>query len=131
MFARPLLLALILTGLPAAAFARGQPVEHYLHGAADYAATVPTPEAFFGFPMGEWHLSSHQLDAYLRAVAAAAPDRVRLEVIGHSHERKPLHLLTITAPKNHARLDEVRREHLARWSASPPRARDDDAPVIV
>lgn len=126
------LVALFLTGLPAASLAAGRTLDYFLPAATDHAATVPSPEAFFGFPFGEWHLSSYQLDAYLRAVAAAAPDRVRLEIIGHSHERKPLHLLTITSAANHARLDEIRRNHLARWSAQAPAASSDvNAPAIV
>jgi hypothetical protein len=109
-----------------------QPLEYYLPAGTTYDATIPTPDAYFGFPMGDWHLSSHQLDAYLRAVATAAPDRVRLEIIGHSHERKPLHLLTITSPENHARLDEIRRDHLARSGLQPPPVTSDtNAPVVV
>src|SRR5690606_921794 len=88
-------------------------LDYYLPAGVTYEAKVPTPESFFGFQVGEWHLTSHQVFSYLQAVAAAAPERVKLEVVGHTHERKPLAVLTITAPENHARLEEVRREHLA------------------
>jgi len=126
------ILALVLSGFTASPLAAGQALDYYLPAGTAYDAAVPTPEKFFGFSFGEWHLSSHQLDAYLRAVAAAAPERVRLEIIGRSHEQKPLHLLIITAAENHARLDDIRRDHLARWGAQPPPAdRDNGAPVIV
>jgi hypothetical protein len=126
------ILALVLSGFTASPLAAGQALDYYLPAGTTYDAAIPTPEEHFGFPMGEWHLSSHQLDAYLRAVAVAAPERVRLEIIGRSHEQKPLHLLIITAAENHARLDDIRRDHLARWGAQPPPAdRDNGAPVIV
>jgi hypothetical protein len=125
-------LALLLSGFTASPLAAGHALDYYLPTGTDYSVAVPTPEEHFGFPFGEWHLSSHQLDSYLRAIAAAAPTRVQLEVIGRSHEHKPLHLLIITSPENHARLDDIRREHLARWGAQPPPAdRANGAPVIV
>lgn len=88
-------------------------LDYYLPGGAAYDPQVPTPEQFLGFQVGEWHLRSELVTAYLRAVAAAAPERVKFEVLGHTHERKPLVGLTITAPENHARLEEIRTAHLA------------------
>ncbi|HYC72845.1 MAG TPA: M14 family metallopeptidase [Opitutaceae bacterium] len=88
-------------------------LDYYLPAGTTYDPRVPTPESHFGFQVGEWHLTSAQIAGYLRAVAAAAPERVQLEVVGHTHERKPLIVLTITAPENHARLEQLRRDHLA------------------
>lgn len=108
----PLLLAVSFLSTP---FLRAAPpaLDYYLPAGTAYDPRVPTPEQFFGHQVGVWHLRSEQLTAYLRAVAAAAPERVKFEIIGHTHERKPLVLLTITAPENHARLEEIRTQHLA------------------
>ena len=89
------------------------PLEYFLPVGTNYDPGVPTPEQFFGFQPGEWHLSSFQIVAYLEAVAVAAPGRVKFEVAGHTYEHKPLAVLTITAPENHARLEQLRDEHLA------------------
>lgn len=107
----PLLLLAVFTSLPVARAA--QPLEYFLPAGTTYDSRVPTPEQFFGWQIGEWHLASEQLNAYLRAVAAAAPERVKLEIAGYTHERKPLVVLTITSRENHARLDEIRQQHLA------------------
>lgn len=107
----PALSLLLLSCLPLPASALR--LDYYLPAGVAYDARVPTPEAFFGFQVGEWHLTSHQIHAYLQAVAAAAPGRVKLEVAGHTYERKPLAVLTITAPENHARLEQIRQGHLA------------------
>jgi len=109
----PLCLALCsLVGVPARA-ADPLPLDYYLPAGTVYDPRVPTPAAFFGYQPGEWHLTSHQVAAYLQAVAAAAPERIKLEVAGYSHERKPLQVLTVTAPENHQRLEAIRQEHLA------------------
>src|SRR5512145_1525951 len=77
-----------------------------------YDPAIPTPESVLGFQVGDWHALPGQLVAYAQALAQASP-RVRFEVTGHTHEQKPLVLLTITTPANHARLDELRRAHAA------------------
>ncbi len=41
-----------------------------------------------------------------------ASDRISLEVTGYTYETRPLLLLTITSPKNHQRLEEIRQQHL-------------------
>lgn len=91
----------------------GVPLDYFLPPGTLYDAKVPTPEQFLGFQVGDWHLRSELITGYLRAVASAAPERVKLETIGRTHEGKPLLVLTITAPGNHARLEEIRTQHLA------------------
>jgi hypothetical protein len=102
----------LFAGWPAPVRA-GQPLSYYLPADATYNAAVPTPEAFFGFAPGEWHLRSDQLLAYCEAVAKAAPDRVKYEVIGRTWEQRPLALLTITSADNHRNLEKIRTDHLA------------------
>lgn len=106
-----LLVLAVFVLLPVARAA--QPLDYYLPEGTNYDPKVPTPEQFLGWQIGEWHLGSELLNAYLRAVAAAAPERVKFEVIGHTHERKPVVVLTITSRENHARLEEIRQRHLA------------------
>lgn len=91
----------------------GVKLDYYLPAGTTYDAKVPTPEQFFGFQVGEWHLNSTQIAAYLHAVAAAAPERVKLEISGYTHEHKPLVTLTITSPANQQNLEQIRTAHLA------------------
>ncbi len=94
-----------------------------------YDERVPEPEAFFGFEIGEWHLRHHELLAYYRALAAAAPDRVLLEEIGETYGRRKLVLLTITAPENRRRLDEIRAANLK--NALGEKAAPANAPAVA
>jgi hypothetical protein len=74
-----------------------------------YNPAVPTPAQYLGAEVGEWHVSHDQLVGYMRELARDNP-RIRLQEYGRSHENRPLLCLTITAPENHARLDDIRRQ---------------------
>ncbi len=126
----PLALALILSVVPV--LHAGVPLDYYLPAGTTYNPKVPTPEQFLGFQVGDWHIRSELSTAYLRAVAAAAPDRVKFEIVGTTHERKPLVVLTITAPENHAKLEQIRTDHLALLDPAKSAALDVAAmPVVV
>src|SRR6185295_10999408 len=60
----------------------------------------------------EWHVTHDRLVNYMKAVAAAAPDRIKLETMGFTYENRPQLLLIITSPKNHQRLEQIRQEHV-------------------
>ena len=94
-----------------------------------YDPAVPAPAAVLGFEVGERHLRHDQLLTYLRAVAGAS-ERVTLAEYARSHDARPLVVLTITAPANHARLEEIRARHLT--LADPDAAvRDGNPPAVV
>lgn len=89
----------------------GKPASAYLPKGVTFDPTVPTPASFLGAEVGTWHVRHHQLVAYMYALAAAS-DRVTVEVTGHTHENRPLLLLTITDPKNRNKLTNWRQAHL-------------------
>lgn len=129
---RLLPLALALLGSLFPVLRAGVSLDYYLPAGTTYNPKVPTPEQFFGFQVGDWHIRSELNTAYLRAVAAAAPDRVKFEIMGYTHERKPLVLLTITAPENHAKLEQIRADHLALFDPAKSAALDvATMPVVI
>ena len=116
-----------LPGLRASA-----PLDYFLPAGTSYNPAVPTPEQFLGWQIGDWHLRSELSTAYLRAVAAAAPDRVKFEIIGYTYEHKPLVVLTITAPANLKNLEKIRTDHLALLDPAKNAALDTAAmPAVV
>ncbi len=100
-----------------------------LSGFVDASTAVPAPATVLGFQLGEWHVRHDQMEAYLRAVAAAAPDRTRLEVIGRTHEQRPLLQLVLTSPGNMQKLEQIRQQHLA--VASGQQAPDPSLPAVI
>lgn len=79
---------------------------------SSYDPSIPTPESVLGFALGHEPVRHHQLVEYITRVAERS-DRLTLEVIGHSHERRPILFLVATSPGNHSRLDSIRAEHAA------------------
>ncbi|MEO5826214.1 MAG: M14 family zinc carboxypeptidase [Gemmatimonadales bacterium] len=108
--ARPLstlctLLAVLAPDSPAQSANRGTRMDEY----APYTSAVPAPESVLGYAIGSQHTMYHQQQAVIDAMVAAAPDRVRTEVIGRTAEGKVMRLLIISSPANILRLDEIRR----------------------
>ncbi|MEN1726957.1 MAG: M14 family zinc carboxypeptidase [Pseudomonadota bacterium] len=84
---------------------------------------IPTPAEVFGFEMGELHPRHDQIAGYLEALAEAS-DRVELEVIGQSHGRRDLMLLTFVSPDRRDQLNAIRASRLAD-------SRSGEGPVVL
>ena len=96
----------------------------------DYDPAIPTPAEFLGFQLGEHPVRHHQLVDYITKIAGMS-DRLSLEVIGYSHERRPILFVVATSPANHARLDEIREQHVALTEPGSGQAIRDDMPVVT
>lgn len=102
----------------------------YLGDTSDYDAKVPKPADVLGFEVGAWHVRHDLLVAYMRAVAEAS-DRVELQVIGYTHEHRPLLHLTFSSPENMARIEAIREAHLALADPSKDAVEITDQPVVI
>ncbi len=73
---------------------------------------ITSPKDFFGFEIGQWHLSPDQILAYVRELDRQS-ERISLKIYGRSHEARPLVCLTISSEKNQENIEEIRRQHAA------------------
>ena len=96
---------------------------------ARYDARIPTLRQVVGHDLGEQITTPDGISAYLRALAAAAPDRARLLEYARSEEGRPLSVLLIAGPERMARLDAL-KAGLARL-ADPRGMADADAERLV
>ncbi len=92
--------------------ASAQDLSYYLPKGISYNPAIPTPKDIIYHQVGEYHVTHDRLVNYMKAVATAAPDRVKLETMGFTYEDRPQVLLIITSPKNHQRLEEIRQQHI-------------------
>lgn len=69
---------------------------------------IPTLESVVGHAPGTRITSPAETYAYLKALAAAAPDRTRLVQYATSWEGRPLFYLLIGSPETIARVDEIK-----------------------
>src|SRR6476646_3222809 len=93
-------------------FAVAQDLKYYLPDSVTYDPAIPKPKDIIYHEVGEWHVTHDRLVNYMKAVAAAAPGRIKLETMGFTYENRPQLLLIITSPKNHQRLEEIRQQHV-------------------
>jgi len=112
-------------------FVQSQPLSYYLPASIAYDSKVPTPAAVVGHEVGEWHITHDRLVQYMKAVDAAS-ERVSLQVTGTTHEGRQQLALFITSPENHARLEQIRQNHLQ--LSNPDRSEalnTTDMPLVV
>ncbi|MCB0447641.1 MAG: zinc carboxypeptidase, partial [Gelidibacter sp.] len=96
-----------------ALFAQNQTqLDYYLPQNTTYNQNIPTPESVIGHPVGKWHITHDKLVQYMYTLAAAS-DRITIENRGKTYEDRPLLLLTITSPKNHQKIDTIKKTHVA------------------
>ncbi len=116
-----------LTLGPAIPTAAGQePTAYFFPDGASFDPAIPSPEQFLGYPIGSFHTRHDRIVAYMDTLAALS-ERATVQIIGWTHEHRPMPVLTVTSPANHARLEAIRVAHLAATEAEPAEA----LPVIV
>src|SRR5688572_9302992 len=74
-----------------------------------YDAKIPTLTSVLGWDFGHRITPPEGIAAYLKALAAAAPERTRLIEYAKSWEGRPLHVLIIGSPERIANLDAVKK----------------------
>ncbi len=89
-----------------------QDLTYYLPDSVTYNPAIPKPKDIIYHEVGEYHVTHDRLVNYMKAIAAAAPERVKLETMGFTYEKRPQVLLIITSTKNQQRLEEIRQQHI-------------------
>ena len=65
--------------------APAQDLSYYLPDSVTYNPAIPKPKDIIYHEPGEWHVTHDRLVNYMQAIAAAAPNRVKPEVMGHTY----------------------------------------------
>jgi len=105
-------------------------LSYYLPDHNNYNKAIPTPESVIGHQVGKWHVTHDKLMMYMKTLAAAS-DRVTIEDRGKTFEDRPLLLLTITSPKNHANIDNIRNNHVALTENGSSSLNTSNMPLVV
>ena len=122
-----LLCVTLVTYLPLVISAKPMSLEDYFDKAVSFDPSIPTPESSLGYQVGEWHVRHDQIVKYMELLAEKSP-RMSLEVIGYSHEQRPLLLMTVANEQRLANIDTIRQNHIDALSG---KKRDADAPAVV
>jgi hypothetical protein len=85
--------------------------DYFFPEGSRFDAGIPTPQEFLGYAIGDFHTRHDRMVSYMQELARVS-DKASFQIIGYTNERRPQVILTITSPDNHARLEDIRREHL-------------------
>ncbi len=95
-----------------------------------YDPSVPTPASILGHELGAEPVRHHKLVEYITQVAEASP-RMSVEVIGYTHERRPILFVVATSEENRANLDAIKAQHVALTEPGSNQAVTGDMPVVT
>jgi hypothetical protein len=124
--------ALILAFFGLGACVMAQDLKYYLPDSVSYNPAIPKPRDIVYHEVGEYHITHDRLVNYMKAVATAAPERVKMELMGLTYEKRPQVLLIITSPKNHQRLEEIRQQHVQLTDPAKSASLNiDNMPIVV
>ncbi len=86
------------------------PDSYYLPQNISYEKSIPTPQQYFGYQIGDWHIPYYQLINYLKKVDELS-DRFSMVPYGQTHENKPLYLFVVTSGANQSNIDQIKKDH--------------------
>ncbi len=100
---------------------------------ASITQNLQSPEQFLGYKIGTHYTPHYKIVNYVRSVAQARPDMVKIEKYGETNEGRELLLAYIASPQNLRRLDEIRQNNLQIAGAAKDKipATEVDVPAIV
>ena len=76
------------------------------------AQEIPTPVSVLGHTPGDdFYLADYEdTIKYFHALAAAAPDRMKMFTVGKSTEGRDIEVAVISSPANLAKLDQIKKD---------------------
>ena len=95
-----------------------------------FDSSIPTPEQFLGYSIGEQHTRHDQIVAYFFKLAEIS-DKAEIEVYGHTHEKRKLVMLRVSSEKNLADLNTIKEQHLKFVDPSVTPKNYDEVPVFI
>ena len=107
-----------------------KPLSYYFEQDVEFDKTIPTPQDVLGYEVGEWHVRHDQLVRYMEILAQKS-NRINFEVIGRTHEQRPLVMLSISSAEKLANLEQIRQAHLARLTNSEQAKNTQNEPAVV
>jgi hypothetical protein len=93
--------------------------------------SLQSPEQFLGYKIGTRYTPHYKIINYVKAVAQAKPDVIKVEKYGETYEGRELLLAYISSPENIRNLESIRQNNLALTGISKSASQINNAPAIV
>ncbi len=125
-----LYLIIILSFYFQSSIAQEHNLDYFLPTDVSYDESIPKPSEILGFVPGDWHVSHDKLVQYMYKLAEVS-ERISIENRGFTYEKRPLILLTITSPKNHSNLENIKNKRRLLLDNQLNNASFSDLPIVV
>jgi len=76
-----------------------------------FSKETPSPEQYFGFGIGEYHVRHDQIVSYFKTLDQISEKAVWMEY-GKTYEQRPLGMLIVSSPENIKNLKQIQQDHL-------------------
>ena len=96
----------------------------------NYNTAIPTPASFLKRPLGSSPVRHHELVEYLRLIGNLS-DRITVETIGFSHERRPILFVVASSPSNQTNIERIKKEHISLSNPNSNQNVNNNMPVIT
>lgn len=104
--------------------------DYYFKNYGPFDETIPTPEQYLGYEIGEHHTRHDLIVGYLTELAEIS-DRASIEIYGKTHEKRKLVMLAVSSPENLQVLESIREKHLDFVDVNKQVDNYDEVPVII
>lgn len=104
--------------------------DYYFGKDNQFNSSIPTPEQFFGFPIGSSLARYDKVVEYYKLLDKLS-DRAQLEIIGQTYENREQVVLIITSPENLKNIESIRQNHLKLIDPNTSVSNYNDQKVIV
>jgi hypothetical protein len=85
---------------------------YFYPNSGSFNQQIPTPEQFLGYAIGTQHTRHDKIVAYFQKLDELS-DRMTTRIIGKTFEQREQITAVFTSPQNHARIEDIRKAHLA------------------
>ena len=92
--------------------------------------SIPSPEEFLGYPIGDWHTRYDLIVKYFEKLDEIS-ELAELKTIGYTHEHRPKVILTIASADHMSNLEEIRKTQVQLADPSQPKPDVSAMPAII
>ena len=105
--------------------------QDYFYGKqGPFDESIPSPEQFLGYSIGEYHTRHDRVVAYLQKLAELS-DKATLTIYGKTHEKRDLVILNISNANTIKNLESIRQKHLELVDLTKPLPDVSKLPVFI
>ena len=104
--------------------------DYYYESYKPFDKTIPSPEEFLGYPIGEYHTRHDLVVAYMYTLAELS-DKASISVYGKTHENRKLLMLQIGSPSNLENIEAIRQSHLKVVDPNTDVTNFDNLPLFI